>query len=207
MYSIRDYGEMTNDRRRTNAYADALHELVTPESAVLDIGAGAGMLTLLACQAGARRVYAVESEQVIDVARELAAANGFSDRVEFIQGMSTDIELPEKVDVIVSDVHGVLPFFTAGLKSILDARDRFLKPGGSMIPAREPLWVGVASDPAYYQRIVGPWEKSYGLDGVAGRRRAVNSWTKSSAASSEMLAEPRVWAVLDYTSMTEVSGR
>ena len=87
MYSIHDYGDMIADRGRTDAYARALQARVTPESVVLDIGAASGILTLLACQAGARKVYAVEPDGIIQVAREVVAANGYADHVEFIQGL------------------------------------------------------------------------------------------------------------------------
>ena len=100
MYNIHDYGEMVADRGRTHAYAQALRAQLTPDSVVLDIGAGPGILTLLACQAGARRVYAVEPAAYIEVARESVVANGYADRVELIQAFSTAIDLPEKVDVI-----------------------------------------------------------------------------------------------------------
>ena len=100
MYTLTDYGQMIRDGARTGAYARALETRVTPSAVVLDIGAGAGILSLLACRAGARKVYAVEPDDVIQVAREAAAANGYADRIEFIQAASTGIELPERVDEI-----------------------------------------------------------------------------------------------------------
>jgi hypothetical protein len=65
------------------------------------------------------KVYAVEPSDVIAVAREIACANGLGDRIEFIQAMSADVTLPERADVIVSDLHGVLPFFKQHLTSII----------------------------------------------------------------------------------------
>jgi len=207
MYTILDYGAMTNDRRRTDAYRDALRARVTPESVVLDVGAGPGMLTLLACQAGARRVYAVEPSGILQVAREAVGANGYSDRVEFIQDLSTNIDLPEKVDIIVSDVHGVLPFFEGSLASLIDARERFLKPGGFLIPSRDSLWVAIASTAAEHQRILDPWENSYGLEGTAGRQRAVNSYKQWHGKPGEVVGEPKLAIDIDYSSVNKVNGR
>src|SRR5687768_12813489 len=109
MYSISSYGKMIADSIRTQAYASAIGRAIKPDSVVLDIGTGIGIFAMLACQFGARRVYAIEPDDAIQVARETAAANGFADRIEFIQGLSTRIALPERVDVIVSDLRGVLP--------------------------------------------------------------------------------------------------
>ena len=102
---------MIADHLRMAAYADALRRSVTPESMVIDIGTGTGVMAILACQLGARRVCAIEPDDVIQLARKVAADNGFADRIEFIQALSTDVKLPELADVIVSDVRGVLPFF------------------------------------------------------------------------------------------------
>lgn len=206
MYSVLDYGDMTADKGRTDAYAGALRERINSESVVLDIGSGAGMLTLLACQAGARRVYSVEPAAIIQVARETVAANGYADRVEFTQDFSTRVNIPEKVDVIVFSVGGVFPYFSGSLGSIIDARDRFLKPGGSLIPGRETVWIALASAPEVYDRIVEPWSV-YGLDGSAGRQRALNSWRKWRGSASQLIAEARMWSELDYAGLTTVSGK
>ncbi len=67
---------------------------------------------MLACRFGARRVYAFEPSPIIELAREIAAANGLADRIEFIPKMSTESSLPEPANVvIVSDVRGILPLF------------------------------------------------------------------------------------------------
>jgi protein arginine N-methyltransferase 1 len=111
MYSISAYGRMIADRVRMNAYVQALRQAVKPNSVVLDIGTGTGIFALLACQFGARHVYAIEADDAIEVARQIAAANGYTDRIEFIQDVSTKLSLPEKADVIISDLRGVLPLF------------------------------------------------------------------------------------------------
>src|SRR5687767_11640886 len=111
MYSIADYGAMISDDVRMGAFMRALRETVKPGAVVIDIGTGTGIFALLACRLGARRVYALEPDDAIQVAREIAAANGYADRIEFIQAMSTQVTLPERADVIISDLGGVLPWF------------------------------------------------------------------------------------------------
>ena len=134
MYSVSAFGRMIADENRTGAYAQALRSAINPDSVVLDIGAGTGIFSLLACVYGARKLYAVQPSDVISVAREIARANGFSDRIDFIQDLSTDVTLPSKADVIVSDIRGVLPLLQHHLPSIVDARTRLLAADGVLIP-------------------------------------------------------------------------
>src|SRR5439155_6787570 len=157
MYSVADYGKMIADGCRMRAYSGALKRAITSDSCVLDIGAGTGILSLLACQYGARKVYAVEPSSAIAIAEEAARANGFADRMECIQALSTDIRLPQKADVIVSDLRGVLPLFQQHLPSIVDARSRLLAPSGNLIPKRDVLWAAVVETPRRYDQLMKPW--------------------------------------------------
>ncbi|HSE23713.1 MAG TPA: 50S ribosomal protein L11 methyltransferase, partial [Pyrinomonadaceae bacterium] len=85
MYSVYFYGRMLADTPRLRTYVEALKRSVKPGAVVLDLGCGPGFFALLACQLGARRVYAVEPDDVIQVAREAAVANGYAERIEFFQ--------------------------------------------------------------------------------------------------------------------------
>ena len=156
MYSLRDYGDMIADRERFDAYSKAINKTVRPGDAVLEIGCGPGAFALLACQAGARKVYAIDSEEIVHFARELAAANGFADRMQFIESDSRKTDLPERVNVIVSDIRGSLPFFGHAIATIEDARQRFLAPGGRLIPQLDTLKVAVIEAGDFYSKLVSP---------------------------------------------------
>src|SRR5258708_35871284 len=117
MYSLRSYGTMIADKGRTDPDGEALRREVKPGSVVVDIGTGAGVFALLACRFGARRVYAIETSDAIEVARDIAAANGMADRIEFLQRMSTRVELPERADVVVAEIHGILALFQSSLST------------------------------------------------------------------------------------------
>jgi len=202
MYSVSGYGCMIADRVRTDAYARALRLAVNSESVVLDIGTGTGIFAMLACRYGARRVYAVEPDDAIEVARSVAAANGLADRIEFIQGYSTRITLPEKADVMISDFRGVLPLFQHHLRSISDARGRLLAPGGTLIPQRDTLWVTLAEAPELYRKHTDPWgEEVFGFDMSAARQVVVNTWQKRRVEPEQLLLPPRCWATLDYATI------
>src|SRR4030095_6026187 len=111
MYSLHFYGKMLADSPRMDGYAAALRRNVKHGSVVMDLGSGPGVFALLACKLGARRVYVVEPDNVVGLAREAAAANGFADRIEFFEKLSTEISLPEPATIIISDLRGVLPWF------------------------------------------------------------------------------------------------
>ena len=203
VYSTSSYGKMIADRVRTGAYDAALRSAVRPGAVVLDIGTGPGILAMLACKYGARRVYAIEPDDVIEVARKAAAANGLTDRIEFIQDYSTNVTLPEQADVIVSDLHGVLPLYHHLIPSIIDARRRLLAPGGTLIPRKETLWLSLADAPEVYrQHYEEAWDgAAYGLDLSAGREVVVNTWRKDRFSPEQLLLPPRCWATLDYTTV------
>jgi protein arginine N-methyltransferase 1 len=199
MYTLRNFGEMVLDAERTDAYARALRATVRPGCVVLDIGTGTGVFALIAARLGARRVFALEPGEAIHVAREIAAANGLADRIEHIQALSTDVTLPERADVIVSDLRGVLPLFGGHLAAIADARARHLVPEGTLIPQEDTLWLGVVEAPEEH-RAIGTTgiDAAFGLDMGAARRLVANAATRARFEASQLLTRPHRWLALDY---------
>ncbi|WP_051385506.1 methyltransferase domain-containing protein [Actinokineospora inagensis] len=124
---------LLGDRIRMAAYAEAIREVVRPGSTVLDLGTGTGILARWALEAGADRVYGLDfAEPVLArAARELA---GFGDRFIPVAGLSFDVTLPERVDVIVSETLGNLVDNEGCVAILTDARRRFLADGGTMLP-------------------------------------------------------------------------
>src|SRR5256712_309632 len=199
MYDIATFGRMIADQGRMGAYSRALQRSVRPDSTVLDIGAGTGILSLLACQYGARKVYAIEPTSAIAIAEEAGRANGFADRMECIQALSTDICLPQKADVIVSDLRGVLPLFQQHLPSIVDARSRLLAPGGNLIPKRDVLWAAVVETPHRYDQLVKPWARErFNLNMAAASQIVKNVWKEARVTPDQLLTTSSCWATIDY---------
>ena len=199
MYSLHFYGQMLADAGRMDAYAAALRQTVKPDSVVLDLGCGPGLFALLAGKLGARRVYAVEPDNAINIAREAAVANGFADRIEFFQSLSTEITLREQATIIISDLRGVLPWFQQHIPALVDARDRLLAPGGVMIPRRDTLWAALVAAPEQYEQIVKPWQSRVAdVDISAGLSRVTNLWRKTRIKHEELISAPVCWTTLDY---------
>lgn len=130
---------LLNDKIRMEAYRKAIRAAVKPGMIVADIGAGLGVLSHMALAAGASRVYAVEFD-----AETIALAEKDS-RITWVHGLSGDIRLPEKVDVIVSETLGSFALDENTLPTLIDARKRFLKKSGSVIPQSLDLMIAPAT--------------------------------------------------------------
>ena len=146
-YRLRTHLEMLDDRTRCLAYQRAL-ESVVQDKIVLDVGCGTGILSFFAARAGAKLVLAVDTD-IPPGAEEVAHSNGLADRVQFFRGRLQDIELPvDSVDVIVSEWMGGVLLMEDMLPVVLYARDRWLKPGGILLPDRARLFLVPLDDVA-----------------------------------------------------------
>ena len=197
---VESHRTMNFDGVRNPAYAQAIRDAVTSDSVVLDLGAGLGMLGFIAARAGARKVYMVEPEPVIEVTRKIAEANGLRN-VECIQATAETLELAEKADLIVSVFTGNFLLTEDLLPSLFYARDHFLAPGGRLLPDRSRMMVAPVSVPSYYQENVENWSlaqatahglESYGVDYQAARSYVANSMFYEAAKKFEaqLLAAP-----------------
>ncbi|XP_022991200.1 probable protein arginine N-methyltransferase 3 [Cucurbita maxima] len=147
--------EMLSDKVRTEAYMHAIlqNPSLFHNAAVMDVGCGTGILSLFAAKAGASRVLAVEaSEKMAAVATQIAKDNGLwrnekqtgdygvsSGTIEVVHGMVEELDKnikiqPHSVDVLVSEWMGYCLLYESMLNSVLFARDRWLKPGGAILP-------------------------------------------------------------------------
>ena len=103
------------DKARCDAYREAIHRTVKPGDAVADLGAGTGLLSFFALQAGARHVYAIEMSRIADAAAELIEANGFQDRITLIRKNSKRVRLQERCDVLVTETLSAFCFDTENI--------------------------------------------------------------------------------------------
>lgn len=132
---------------RNARYREAIAATVTPGQTVADLGCGVGVLGLFCLEAGASQVWGIDSSEAIHLARETMDKAGLADRYHTIAGSTFRTALPERVDVIICDHVGFFGFDYGIIRLMRDARRRFLKPGGAMIPQRIDLMIaGVSSD-------------------------------------------------------------
>ncbi len=182
---------------RLAGFERALKELVRPGDVVVDLGAGTGVLGLLACRAGAGRVYALESTSLIGVAREIARANHVEDRITFLKEHSRGADLPEKADLVVADQIGGFGFEAGVFEYFADARKRFLKPRGITVPGRIDLITAPVETEEMWSRVEFWGTTPVGFDVGPGLTIARNSTYPVEYEPGQLLGKPAPLASLD----------
>jgi protein arginine N-methyltransferase 1 len=184
------------DRTKLERYQMAIDAVVGPEHVVLDLGCGSGSLGLMALRAGARKVLFVEEGPIIEAARRTISGAGLSDRAEFIQGNSFELALPGRVDIVVCDHIGFFGFDYGVLSLLADARQRFLKPGGLIVP--NAIDLGLAPVESEVCRdLVARWHDGSLPEEFAWlARSAANTKHAVRLGPEDLLADPNVVATL-----------
>ncbi|KAK2070901.1 hypothetical protein P8C59_005363 [Phyllachora maydis] len=158
---------MLKDTVRTDAYRDFIYQNkdLFEGKVVLDVGCGTGILSMFCAKAGAKQVIAVDRSDIIDKARENIFNNGLQQTIVCLKGTVEDVMLPvAQVDIIVSEWMGYCLLYEAMLPSILWARDKYLKPGGLLVPSHASLWVAPVHDPEFVSEHITFWRHVYGFD-------------------------------------------
>lgn len=208
---------MLQDMTRTGTY----HAAITENRAdfegkvVMDVGAGSGILSLFAAQAGARKVYAVEASGMANFARQLAERNpGIGKAVQVCHSKVEELKLDsegERVDVLVSEPMGTLLVNERMLETYLYARDHFLKPGGKMFPHLGRVHVAAFSDALLHNELVSKalfWQQTsfYGIDMTPLHQPAVDGYFTQvvvDAFDPSVLVSDCATRVFDFSTMKE----
>jgi protein arginine N-methyltransferase 1 len=203
-----DFHELLlGDRLRMAAFRTAIREVVSPGATVLDLGTGTGILAQWALEAGAARVYGIDfNPRMLQTAVERITAAGHGAQFRPVHGMSFDVELPERVDVIVSETLGNLADNEGCVRILVDARARFLAEDGALLPARvQSYLVPVAAVRAHEsvgralvrggdESLTG--EQRLSRLGVAGR---FDTYYDTIVSRTAHLASPRVVRSYEFT--------
>ncbi len=204
-----EHKSMALDTVRNAYYQKALSSVLTPDSVVVDAGAGIGVLGLMAAKLGAGRVYLIEPATGLEAARQLAVANGLQDRVEFIESTVESAQIPGKADVITSVFTGNFLLEEDLLPSLLIARDRFLKPGGALIPGQGRMMIAPVSIADYYRHQIDVWCDGGLVDQSLMRQFAANHLYYGDFAEQthRQLAAPAMLNLIDFYTASEASCR
>jgi SAM-dependent methyltransferase len=187
---------MLRDKIRCAKYRAAIEQNAARDfvgKVVLDVGCGTGILSCFAARAGARQVYAIEASGMATQAELVIARNGFQDVIRVINKRIEDLttaDVPEPVDVIVSEWMGCFLLFENMLESVLIARDRFLKPGGKLYPRFANMYMAPVSYAEFWTANLGFLRDVEGIDVSAIAPAARAQFTES--AWKSMVVPPEV---------------
>lgn len=203
---ITHHKSMMNDRVRIEQYRKAIEEIVKPGDIVVDMGAGTGILSFIAAKSGAKTVYAIERTDMIHIAEKIAADNAI-ENIVFIQQDSSEVKLPEKCDVLLSECLGYLVVQENMVTDFLEFRDKWLKPDGHVIPIDAQLYFApVESEQAYES--VSFWNTIYeqqGFNYSALLQVAANSPSQEDLAKGHFLAPPEKKHRFDFACDTNAA--
>ncbi len=188
------------DHVRNAAFAEALAAVIEPGvTTVADIGAGTGLLGLIASKLGARDVFLYETAEVGGVAGQLLKANR-ARNCHLFPCHSTEMQDPPRVDVIVSETLGNYALEENIIDTLNDARARFLKPGGSIIPSRIAQFVAPVVVPRLHEELTAWDHIGHGLDFSVARTMSLNNAYVRTLQPGELQEPAGVqWDVVDLT--------
>jgi type I protein arginine methyltransferase len=191
-----------SDRTRTSLFRRAANAVVKRGDVVLDLCCGTGVLGMLAMRAGAAKVYQVDVTPMLQVAREVARANGYGASAIGIRELSSRVKLPEKVDLVIADQLSHFGIGAGTPEIFNDVRRRLLKPGGRSIPRRVEIFVAAVNFPEMWS-IANFWSKNpAGLKMWPAQRIALNTGYPSEKPPRRMFGKPARMFTFDLTDLT-----
>lgn len=196
---VSEHQWMIEDEARTSAYGEALRRVVVPTDTVLDFGCGLGIMAMLAAKAGARKVYAVDRLPIIKLAQAIALKNELD--IGFVFAPHDDFELPEKVDVIVSEWMGHFALHEGMLEHLCAARDRHLLPGGRMVPESVTLKAALVTEKKFHDKRCYFQTEPYGFDFSPAMPWVFSELSNEVFTRQDLLAPSVTMAHLDLVSI------
>jgi len=172
--------DMLKDKVRTGSYQQAIlnNRWLFKDKVVIDLGAGTGILSMFAAQAGAKKVVAIECSRIAEIGREIVKENKYENVIEYVQKKAEECEeeltaigvalgyAPGEpfADIIVSEWMGYFLLYESMFDSVIHVRDKFLKPDGSLFPDKATLNVAGLEDNMYKNQCLKFWDNVWGFN-------------------------------------------
>jgi len=197
-----DFYSMLSDDVRMDSYHKAINTVVKKGDVVVDLGAGTGILGLFALKAGASKVYMIEKSDAIELAKVVVEQNGYSDKVVFINKSSLEASIDEIADVLVSETLGNFGLDENTLNFVIDARNRFLKPNGKMIPENISLKLTAVESKLNFEKLEF-WKNIKGFDFTPAYHIFSGKLMVADIVPDEILSTAIEFAHIDFYSVNE----
>lgn len=197
---------LIKDENRMRIYNQVFstYEFLIKGKIVLDAGCGTGILSMMIAKRGAKKVYAIESTVMADFAKKIIETNGFDDVVTVIHGDLRSVQIPEKVDIIVSSGFGPCLFIDSSFEGIISAKNRLLKPDGIMMPNEARIIGAAISDVSFSNQRKHFWENVYGFDFSAIKNPSLKEPIIDFLASSYICSDDSLITSFDLKKMNQV---
>ena len=187
---IKYYLGLLKDIQRIETFREAISKSVRSGDVVLDLGAGLGTFSFFAAKAGAGKVYGIDKKDIVEIAKELCKINNLQEKVIFYKGYSDKINLPEKVDLIITEMLWSLFISKTTMNSIKGAKEKFLKENGRIMPESVKIYLAPVSNQKVYNEIVSVNE--YGIDFTPARKMMINNFHQKLFKKEDLLSEPKI---------------
>lgn len=206
------YTVMTADDERAIAYHAAIENIAAGKT-VVEIGTGDQAHWARACaKAGAKKVYAIEENlEALKKASTLIEEEGLTNKISLLHGTSTRLELPERVDLSVSEIIGEIGSSEGVIAILNDVRQRFLKPEAKCVPQKCDTYCvpfelpdGMENEPIVEKLGASYVRKIFDLaDSPFDLRLTLDNCFEE--IPRQMLAPPKIVESMDFTKICEES--
>ncbi|AZQ66697.1 hypothetical protein EF888_05800 [Silicimonas algicola] len=193
------------DVQRTRLFTQAVERVVKANDDVLDLGCGVGILGLLCLQGSAKSVIGVDKTAIVEIASRVYAVVSRTKRSGPVRMDASRFLLSDRVDLIVCDHVGYFGLDYGILKMLKDARRRFLKMGGRIVPQGLGLHLAPVGG-QQSSRIARGWTR----EGIPAGFHALNAYTVNTKHAVELRLEdvlglPALLGEIDFMTETRES--
>ena len=152
-FTLLHAASLLSQRTRILKFAEAINRVVKPGMRVVDIGTGSGILALLAAQAGATEVTALDiNEETVEYARTAAKMNGYEDRITFEVKHFEDFVPETKYDVVICEMLSSMMLIEQQMPAASHAAKHVLKEGGVMLPNSLKIYIALTEHESLWSR-------------------------------------------------------
>lgn len=200
MSDIKYYRDLLKQRTRIEAFQRAISAVVRPGDRVLEVGAGLGTFAFFAADAGAARVWAVEGNPVVHVARAIAALNGYRGRVELIRGWVPSVQLPERADVLIFEDFPPRLLDARTFRLLRWVHESYMVDTPRAVPTAATVHVAPVSSGRVWEDVdlVAGGERAYGIDWQPSREYLVNAPLAVRLDAEDLVGEPAALGVMRF---------